>query len=73
MYINHFYKSYDTGIVSRYTMQNGYLLYPIKGGYSMSEELNKDTLHGLFKDFKENPSDYFEPIDWGEPQGNEVW
>ncbi len=55
------------------TMQNGYLLYPIKGGYSMSEELNKDTLHELFKDFKENPSDYFEPIDWGEPQGNEVW
>lgn len=73
MYINHLYKSYDTGIVSRYTMQNGYLLYPIKGGYNMSEELNKDTLHELFKDFKEDPSDYFELIDWGEPQGNEVW
>ena len=73
MYINHFYKSYDTSIVSRYTMQNGYLLYPIKGGYSMSKELNKDTLHELFKDFKENPGDYFEPVDWGEPQGNEVW
>ena len=54
-------------------MQNGYLLYPIKGGYNMSEELNKDTLHGLFKDFKENSSDYFEPIDWGSPQRNEVW
>ena len=39
----------------------------------MSEELNKDTLHELFKDFKENPSDYFVSIDWGEPQGNEVW
>ena len=39
----------------------------------MSEEFNMNPLHELFKDFKENPSDYFEPIDWGEPQGNEVW